>query len=151
MHTRVLIVDDFPLARDGLRAWLETDPEIEVVGEAGDGEAGLALADHLCPDVVLVDMTMPGLSGAALLERLCHDVPACRPLVVSADERPDVMLEAIAAGARGYVTKRVGGAELCEAVTAVAAGGSAIPVTLVQYLTRESWRFARRPGCLVAI
>jgi DNA-binding NarL/FixJ family response regulator len=150
MQTRVLIVDDFPLARDGLRAWLEANPEIEVVGEAGDGDAALALAGELRPDVVLVDMTMPGLSGAALVGRLCHDVPECRPLVVSADERPDTMLEAIAAGACGYITKRVDGAELSEAVRAVAAGGSAIPATLVQHLARESGRFARRPGCLVA-
>ena len=150
MLTRALIVDDFPLARDGLRAWLEADPQIEVVGEAGDGDAGLALADELRPDVVLVDMTMPGLSGAALVGRLCHEVPTCKPLVVSADERPEVMLDAIAAGACGYITKRVAGAELCEAVRAVAGGGSAIPVTLVQHLARESARFARRPGCLVA-
>jgi DNA-binding NarL/FixJ family response regulator len=150
MQTRVLIVDDFPLARDGLRAWLEADPAIEVVGEAGDGDAGLVLADQLRPDVVLVDMTMPGLSGAALVGRLCRDVPTCRPLVVSADERPETMLEAIAAGACGYITKRVNGVELCEAVLAVAAGGSAIPVTLVQHLTRESGRFARRAACLVA-
>src|SRR3954467_3037322 len=104
MKIRVLVVDDFPLVREGLTASLEVDPDIEVVGEAGDGEQGLSLARELRPDVVLTDMRMPGLGGPVLLARLREEVPEARVLVVSASEKAETLLEAVSAGAAGYLT-----------------------------------------------
>src|SRR4051794_9743790 len=80
MKIRVLVVDDFPLQREGLTASLEVDQHIEVVGEADDGRSGLALARQLRPDVAVVDMRMPGLGGPALVGRLRDEVPECRVL-----------------------------------------------------------------------
>src|SRR5437763_1210705 len=111
MKIRVLVVDDFPLVREGLTASLEVDPGIEVVGEAADGDAGLRLALELRPDVVLTDLRMPGVGGPALLGKLREQLPDARVLVVSASEKAEALLEAIAAGAAGYLTKRVSGRE----------------------------------------
>jgi len=137
MNIRVLVVDDFPLVREGLTASLEVDPGIEVVGEAADGDEGLRLARELRPDVVLADMRMPGLGGPALLTRLHEELPETRVLVVSASEKAESLLEAIAAGAAGYMTKRVSARELRHAVITVHGGGSVITPTLARHLLRE--------------
>src|SRR5947208_1870938 len=137
MKIRILVVDDFPLVREGLTASLEVDPGIEVVGEAADGDAGLSLARELRPDVVLADMRMPGLGGPVLLAKLREELPDTRVLVVSASEKAESLLEAIAAGAAGYLTKRVSGRELRHAVITVYGGGSVITPALARHLLRE--------------
>jgi two-component system NarL family response regulator len=133
----VVVVDDFPLVREGLTASLQVDPAIEVVGEAADGEEGLALARELRPDVVLTDMRMPGLGGPVLLARLREEMPETRVLVVTASEKADTLLEAVAAGAAGYLTKRASGRELRHAVITVHGGGSVITPSLARHLLRE--------------
>jgi DNA-binding NarL/FixJ family response regulator len=137
MKIRVLVVDDFPLVREGLTASLEVDPDIEVVGEADDGEQGLSMARELRPDVVLTDMRMPGLGGPVLLGRLREEVPDARVLVISASEKAETLLEAVSAGAAGYLTKRVSGRELRHAVISVHGGGSVITPSLARHLLRE--------------
>jgi len=136
MKIRVLVVDDFPLARDGLIASLEVDPDIEVVGEAADGQEGLELARELRPDVAVVDMHMPGLGGGVLLSRIRKEVPETRVLVVTASENGQMLLEAVSAGAAGYLTKRVSGREIRHAVVTVHGGGSVITPELARHLTR---------------
>jgi len=137
MKIRVMVVDDFPLAREGLIASLEVDPGIEVVGDAADGQRGLRLARELRPDGALVDVHMPGLGGTALLGRLRHEVPETRLLVVTASEEAATLLDAVAAGAAGYLTKRVGGRELRHAVITVHRGGSVITPAVAGHLLRE--------------
>jgi len=137
MKIRVLVVDDFPLVREGFIASLEVDPGIEVVGQAADGDEGLRLTRELRPDVVLADMRMPGLGGPVLLAKLREELPETRVLVVSASEKAESLLEAISAGAAGYLTKRVSGRELRHAVITVHGGGSVITPTLARHLLRE--------------
>jgi DNA-binding NarL/FixJ family response regulator len=143
MKIRVLVVDDFPLVREGLTASLEVDPDIEVVGEADDGEQGLRMALELRPDVVLTDMRMPGLGGPVLLARLREHLPDTRVLVVTASEKAETLLEAVSAGAAGYLTKRVSGRELRHAVITVHGGGSVITPALASHLLKEFSSSAR--------
>ncbi|HEY3186980.1 MAG TPA: response regulator transcription factor [Solirubrobacteraceae bacterium] len=137
MKIRVLVVDDFPLMREALVASLEADPHIEVVGEAGDGGQGLALAQELRPDVVVCDLHMPGQGGGVLLGRLREELPDTRVLVVTADERPEALLDAVADGAAGYLTKRLSGRQLRHAIVTVHAGGSVITPAMAPHLLRE--------------
>jgi DNA-binding NarL/FixJ family response regulator len=137
MHIRVLLVDDFPLVRHGIGAALESDPAIEVVGYAGNGREGVARALELRPDVVVLDMRMPESGGAVVLEQLREKLPRTRVLVVTASERSETLLEAIAAGAAGYLTKRASLQELCQAVISVHSGGSVVSPELASKALRE--------------
>ena len=137
MHIRVLVIDDFPLVREGLSAALKSDPGIDVVGQADNGRSGLELAHELQPDVIITDMRMPEYGGMMLLERLAAELPQIRTLVVTASEKAETLLDAVAAGASGYLTKQTGRQELCQAVITVAGGGSIITPTLAGHLLRE--------------
>lgn len=134
MNIRVLLVEDFPLVSDGVAGALGRDPGITVVGVAGDGPAGLKLAHELRPDVMLVDLHMPGFGGVMLLDRLRGELPDIRSIVLTASEKSEALLEAVSAGARGYVTKRAGAEELRQAVLTVYGGGSVISPSLAGHL-----------------
>ena len=99
MNIRVLLVEDFPLVREGVAAALERDPAITVVGEAANGREGLEKAHELRPDVVLLDLHMPELGGMMLLERLRSEMPGVRTIVMTASEKGEPLLDAVAAGA----------------------------------------------------
>lgn len=103
MSIRVLIAEDFPLVADGIAAALERDPQIAIVGIAGDGREALRRAQELVPDVMLVDLHMPELGGMMVLERLRIEQPGVRAIVVTASEKSDPLLDAVAAGAAGYL------------------------------------------------
>jgi DNA-binding NarL/FixJ family response regulator len=143
MHIRALVVDDFPLVREALSASLAFDPGIDVVGWAADGEEGLRLARELRPDVVLLDITMPGMGGAEMLTRLRQEVPAARTLVVTASEDAETLMASIAAGAAGYLSKRVTAKELRHAVITIHGGGSVIAPDLAGHLLKEYAHVAR--------
>ena len=119
---RVLIADDHPMVRQGLRVFLELEPDLEVVGEAADGAEAAALTAVLLPDVVLLDLVMPGVDGLAALELLAEQGLAERALVVTSFGEYRSALPALRAGARGYISKEVDPAALATAVRAVAAG-----------------------------
>jgi len=128
MAVRVLLADDFELVRDGVRITLESDPAITVVGEAEDGRQALERARELLPDVLVLDLRMSDHGGMEALHAITDQLPEVRPLVLTANVDPDSVRVALAAGAAGYVSKRVDGDELCEAVLAVARGELVVSV-----------------------
>jgi DNA-binding NarL/FixJ family response regulator len=119
---RVIIADDHPLFRDGLRAMFESEPDIELVGEAATGLEAVALAGRLKPDVALMDIKMPDLDGIEATRRVMAESPKTRVLVVTMFEDDDSVLTAMRAGARGYVVKGMRSADAIRAIRAVAEG-----------------------------
>ena len=118
---RILIADDHPVFRFGLRALLNAMPDTEVVGDATTGEAAIALVAEAQPDVVLMDITMPGIGGIEAVRRICAAQPHVRVLMVTMLE-DDSVFAALRAGARGYVVKGAEPAEVLRAIRAVADG-----------------------------
>jgi DNA-binding NarL/FixJ family response regulator len=119
MAIRILIVDDHPVVRHGLRNLLEGQPGWEVVGEAADGLEALEKADRLNPDVILLDVSMPKMNGLEACRLIRKAVPASEILIVTQHDSSQMMREALDAGARGYVVKSNAGRDLVEAVEAV--------------------------------
>lgn len=119
---RVGIVDDHPAFRSGLRFMVSHMDGAEVVGEAGDGLAGMALVAEVVPDVVLVDLSMPGLNGIELTKQLTATHPNVAVLVLTMFDDDDSVFSAMRAGARGYLLKDADAIELERAIRAVAAG-----------------------------
>ncbi|QKW10647.1 response regulator transcription factor [Streptomyces sp. NA04227] len=119
---RVLLVDDHQVVRRGLRTFLEIQDDIEVVGEAADGEAGVAQAEELRPDVVLMDVKMPGMDGVAALRRLRELANPARVLIVTSFTEQRTVVPALRAGAAGYVYKDVDPEALAGAIRSVHAG-----------------------------
>ena len=122
--TRVLIVDDHPVFRDGLAGLLATLPEVEIVGMAGTAEEALAAVSLAAPDVVLMDINLPGASGVEATRQATQVAPATAVLVISMVDDDDSVFAAMAAGARGYVLKGASAAEITAALRTVAAGGA---------------------------
>jgi DNA-binding NarL/FixJ family response regulator len=137
--TRILIADDHPHFRDGLRVLLLSAPDVEVVGEAADGEEAVTLAERLQPDVVLMDLNMPGMGGIEATRRILHTSPHISVLVVSMYEDDDSVFAALKAGARGYLLKGALKAEILRAISSVTSGeaifGPAIARRLMQYFS----------------
>ena len=126
MNIRVLLVDDHAVLRDGLRVILEREPDITVVGEAGDGLEAVRLAGELLPDVVVMDVAMPGMSGVEATRRIKKEQPSSQVLVLTQYEHREYILPIMRAGADGYILKRSAGTELVKAVRAVHAGESVL-------------------------
>ncbi|MGC4748858.1 response regulator [Micromonospora sp. DT201] len=123
---RLLIVDDHPVVRDGLRGMFTGDPDFEVVGEAADGSEALALVATLRPDVVLMDLRMPGMDGVTAIGRLARSGSATRVLVLTTYDTDADVLPAIEAGATGYLLKDAPREDLVRAVRAAARGESVL-------------------------
>jgi DNA-binding NarL/FixJ family response regulator len=137
---RVVIADDHPTFRRGLAALLASVPDIEVVGEAADGESAVAQTRALSPDVVLMDLSMPGLGGVEATRRIVADAPATAVLVVTMLDDDDAVFAAMRAGARGYVVKGQDTDDVLRAIRSVARGdavfGPAVAGRVLSYLTR---------------
>jgi DNA-binding NarL/FixJ family response regulator len=119
---RVLVADDHPLFREGVVHSLATEPDIAVVGQAASGEEALDLARDLLPDVVLLDVAMPGWGGLATARKLATACPASKVIMLTVVEDEDKLLDAFAAGARGYVLKGVSARDLAAVVRSVDRG-----------------------------
>ena len=143
MLIRVVVADDFPLVREGVARALEADAAIEVVGVAAGGAEALELAESLEPDVMILDLRMPGLGGLEVLEGMRAKGLATRVIVMTASEQPSTLLDAIAAGAAGYLSKRSTGQEMRQAVITAHGGGSVITPSLASHLLKEFSSSAR--------
>ena len=124
--TRVLLVDDQALLRMGFRMILAAEDDIEVVGEAGDGETGVAQASALRPDVVLMDVRMPGTNGIEATERIVTRTPSSRVIILTTFDLDEYAFAALRAGASGFLLKDAKPGELVGAIRAVASGDAAV-------------------------
>jgi two-component system response regulator NreC len=122
MPTRILIADDHGVLRAGLRALLNAEPGLVVVGEAADGQAALRLAGEMHPDVVVMDISMPGVDGIEVTRQLKKDLPNVRVLILTVHEDESLLRAAIRAGAAGYIVKRAVESELISAIHAACRG-----------------------------
>ncbi|WP_440696961.1 response regulator transcription factor [Clavibacter nebraskensis] len=134
---RVAVVDDHPVVRAGLAALLASADDLEVVGQAADGEAAVALARAERPDVVLMDLRMPVLDGVGATARLRDEAPDVRVLVLTTYETDASILTAIEAGASGYLLKAAPEEEILAGVRAVARGDVALAPALAARLVRQ--------------
>jgi DNA-binding NarL/FixJ family response regulator len=134
---RLLIVDDHPVVRDGLRGMFAGDPEYEVVGAAADGAEALGLAESLRPDVILMDLRMPGLDGVKAIRRLAaRGIPA-RILVLTTYDTDSDVVPAIEAGATGYLLKDSSREELYRAIRAAYRGESILAPSVATRLMSQ--------------
>lgn len=140
MTIRILLVDDQALFREGLRTLLSVWPDLEVVGEANNGQEALDLAPKIRPDVVLMDLRMPVLDGVAATRRLLAHTPQVKVIVLTTFDDDDHVFDGLRAGAVGYLLKDVPSEKLVEAIRAAAAGQSFLQPSVAVKVVAE---FAR--------
>lgn len=134
---RLVLVDDHQVVRLGLRTLLAGEPDISVVGEAGTAAAAIAVVEQTQPDIVLMDVRLPDQSGIAACQQVRQRWPAVQVLMLTSFADEELVLEAISAGAAGYVLKQVGTDDLLQAVRAVGRGDAVLdPAVTRQLLTR---------------
>ncbi|MGH7757823.1 MAG: response regulator [Candidatus Dormibacteria bacterium] len=136
-RTRIMVVEDHALVREGTKQILAGEPDFEVVGEAARGEDAVAQVVELRPDLVLMDMRMVGMNGIEATRQIVAAVPETRVIIVSAHEDEDYVREALASGACGYILKTAPARELVEGARAVAAGALVLTPTLSRRLAQQ--------------
>lgn len=139
---RVLLVDDHPVVREGLRGMLEAEADLSVVGEAGSGEEAVAQARVLAADVILMDLRMRGLDGVGATERIIAETPGARIVVLTTYETDADILRAVEAGASGYLLKDASRADLANAIRAAARGETVLAPSVAGRLVNQ----VRRPA-----
>ncbi len=135
---RVLLVDDQQLIRAGLRMLCAAEPDLEVIGEAGDGREAVTLADRLSPDVVVMDLRMPGVDGITATGRILAARPAARVVVLTTFGDDDHLYPALTAGACGFLLKDAPPAELLDGIRRAAAGDSPFSHDVLRRLVRRA-------------
>ena len=134
---RLLVVDDQTVVREGLAAILANYPEVEVIGQAADGNQALEIIKHAKPNVVLLDLVMPGLDGLATIPRIKEIAPSTRILVVTSFADSDKVYQAIKAGALGYILKDATREQLVQAIRDVAQGRASLQPSIAVKLIQE--------------
>src|SRR5215470_17182432 len=119
---RILLVDDHPIVRKGLKFLIEGQPDMEVVGETGDGQSALHLAKELLPDVMVVDFSLPDLNGAQITEKVKQACPQVHTLALTRHEESSYFRHMFQAGAKGYLLKQAADGELIQAIRVVGEG-----------------------------
>ena len=143
---KILLVDDQPLFREGLRTLLSVQPDFEVVGEAGNGEEAISLAHKLLPSVVLMDLQMPVLDGVAATRRLHQELPDCRVIVLTTFDDDEMVFDGLRAGAIGYLLKDAPSEKLGEAVRSAARGESFLQPSVAAKVVAEFARLTNKPA-----
>lgn len=137
MRTTILLVDDHPIFREGLRSLIDKDAKAIVVGEAGDGAEAVRLAGELKPDLVVMDLTMPIMNGIDATREITKQYPGTRVLALSMESDRFFVVEVLKAGATGYLLKDTAFAELAEAIATVARGETYLPRKISTLLVKE--------------
>jgi DNA-binding NarL/FixJ family response regulator len=143
---RVLLVDDQALFREALRTLISLQPDLEVVGEAGNGEEALASARNLSPDVVLMDLQMPVLDGVAATRRLREEQPECRVIALTTFDDDEYIFDCLRSGAVGYLLKDAPAEKLFEAIRAAARGESFLQTSVTTRVLAEFTRLSDQPS-----
>lgn len=136
-ETRILLIDDHAVLRAGLRLLLDNEPDLQVVGDAGDISAALSLTERLQPDLLLLDLTLPGLGGLAALPLLRKAAPAARILILTMHDDEGYVKQALRSGASGYALKKAADSELLSAVRAVMRGEVYVHPALTRALLED--------------
>ena len=142
---RILIVDDHPVTRDGLRAALSMSEDVEVVGEASNGEEAIELVRQLSPGVVFMDVRMPGMGGLEATKEIRKTSPDTKVILFTVDESRAAIADAIRAGVSGYLLKDVGADELIQAARLALEGKAVIHPALTRAFIEEVQYFEQRP------
>lgn len=135
---RVMIVDDHPMVRRGLAAFLKVQADLELVGEASDGPEALRLCDQVHPDVILMDLLMPAMSGAQTTRAIREKCPQMQVIALTSFQEKDLVREVLEAGAISYLLKNVGADELAQAIRAAHAGRSTLAPEALQVLVQSA-------------
>ncbi len=141
---RLMLVDDHEVIRVGLKTFLQTQSDFEVVAEANNGEAAIARAMESHPDVILMDITMPGVDGMEATRRLRVLCPQCLVLALTVHDDKQYLMQMLAAGASGYITKQAAADELVEAIHTIAAGNVYLQPALARWLLEDYQRLTRQ-------
>lgn len=131
---RILIADDHPVVRDGLASMLATQPDFEVVGEAGSGAGAVKEAERFGPDLVIMDLEMPDLDGVEAIRQIREADERVEVVVLTAFDTDERIIEAVEAGAQGYLLKGAPREEIFEAIRTVSAGGALLPPVVASKL-----------------
>ena len=145
-RVRVLVADDHPIYREGIVRAVKDRPDLELVGEAGDGRAALAQIQELKPDVAVLDIRMPGLEGPQVLAALKRDGNTTEVVFLSAFMESELAYTTVEGGARGYLSKESSRQEICEAILSVSRGGTALAPAVQAGLATEIRQRARTNG-----
>jgi two-component system, NarL family, nitrate/nitrite response regulator NarL len=145
-RVRVLVADDHPVYREGIVRAINERPDLELVGEAGDGSEALDQIKELEPDVAVLDIRMPGLDGTQVLAAIRRDSTATQVLFLTAFMEPDLAYRTVAEGAKGYLSKSAARQEICEAIVTVARGGTALAPEAQEGIAQEIQERERSGG-----